>query len=86
MLSVFSGITITIYCLVFVIESYRANSINEPTSKKFNSKSYHSKCTDSIYSWGRNAYMTILGGEKACALVAKRYTKYCLEEKLDTTY
>ena len=85
MLSVFSGITITIYCLVFVIESYRANSINEPTSKKFNSKSYHSKCTDSIYSWGRNANMTILGGEKACALGAKRDKRCYLEGKVDTT-
>ena len=86
MLSVFSGISITIYYLAFVIQTYRTNSINESTSKKFISKSYHSKCTDSKYSWGRNAYMTILGGEKACALVAKRYTKYCLEEKVDTTY
>ena len=53
--------------------------------KKFISKSYHSKCTDSICSWGRNAYMTILGEKKACALVVKRYKRCYLEEKVDTT-
>ena len=73
MLSVFSGISITIYYLIFVIQTYRTSKIKEPASKKFISKSYHSKCTDSKYFWGRNAYMTILGGEKAFALVAKKY-------------
>ena len=34
---------------------------------------------------GRNAYMTIFGGEKACALVAKIYNRCYLEEKVDTT-
>ena len=29
--------------------------------------------------------MTILGGKKACALVAKRYKRCYFEEKVDTT-
>ena len=36
-------------------------------------------------AWGRNPYMTILGGEKACALVAKRYKGCYVEGKVDTT-
>ena len=36
-------------------------------------------------SWGKNAYMTILGDEKVCALVGKRYKRCYFEKKVDTT-
>ena len=38
-------------------------------------------CTDSMYSWGKNAYMTNLGDEKACASAAKRYKRCTLKKR-----